>query len=209
MKNKIKVDLKKVEEVPQITEEKSIAHFLNEMGTLRKIARAHRQTLLEDDLSDNIASHSFRVTVISWFLAKLEKADPYKTVMMALMHDSAEARTNDHNWIHKKYTKVFEEEIIEDQIKKLPFGSELGEIVTEYRKRESVEAKIAKDADLLDQILLLKEYSRKGNKEADRWLMGLKEENRYYTKSVRKLVKEIYEQTPSDWWKKLWTSVNR
>lgn len=66
---------------------KQLIGFFFEVGTLRKVARAHRQTLLTDDLSDNIASHSFRVGIIGWQLAKIERADCYKVVMMCLLHD--------------------------------------------------------------------------------------------------------------------------
>jgi len=72
---------------------KEITHFLYEIGTLRKIARSHNQALLTSDISDNIASHSYRVTNIGWFLAKLEKVDPHKVVMMCLLHDTPETRT--------------------------------------------------------------------------------------------------------------------
>ena len=51
---------------------KKIVNFLFEIGTLRKIPRAHQQVLLTQDLSDNIASHSYRVAMIAWFLAKME-----------------------------------------------------------------------------------------------------------------------------------------
>ena len=78
-----------------------------EVGTLRKISRSHRQTLLTDDLSDNIASHTFRVIFIGYILAKLEKADPYKVVLMCLVHDFEEARDLDERgkWIFKKYKR--------------------------------------------------------------------------------------------------------
>ena len=76
---------------------KYLAHFLYEIGTLRKIARAHRQTLLTDDLSDNISSHSYRVTIIGWMLAETEKADINKVIKMCLLHDLAESRSNDQN----------------------------------------------------------------------------------------------------------------
>ena len=36
-----------------------IVDFLLELGTMRKLARSHRQVLLTDDISDNISSHSF------------------------------------------------------------------------------------------------------------------------------------------------------
>ena len=181
---------------------------------MRKLPRMHRQTLLTDDVSDTIASHSYRTAIIAWHLAKMEKADPYKTVMMALIHDMGEARTGDHNWVHKRYIKVYEEEIDREQLGTLPFG-DLKEIADEYQKRKSKEAIIAKQADLLDQMLLLREYEWQGNKEATLWLhqAGKKEGRarlkRLTLKSSRKLGEQIYKTPPSEWWENLWTSKNR
>lgn len=198
--------------------EKRIADFLFEIGTMRKLPRMHRQTLLTDDMSDNIATHSYRVTMIGWFLAKLEKADPYKVVMMCMAHDLAEIRSGDHNWVHKRYVKIFEDEIRKDQLGTLPF-SDLEEINKEYVERVSREAIIAKDADLLDQVLLLKEYSWQGNREAEIWLDGKRNRegkdagNRQIkelkTESARILAQAILAEAPSDWWNGAWTNKNR
>ena len=194
--------------------EKRIANFLFEVGTMRKLIRMHRQVLLTDDMSDSIASHSYRVTIIGWFLAKMEKVDPYKTVMMCLLHDMAEVRSGDHNWVHKRYVKVFEEDISKEQLGTLPF-QDLKKIVDEYEKRETKEAIIAKDADLLDQVLLLREYEWQGNKEAGIWLRSKGKEgnnaqlNRLKSSSAIRLGKAIYKENPSDWWDNLWTPNNR
>lgn len=48
-------------------------------------------------------------------------------------------------------------QIIEEQLGTLLFN-DLRELAEEYEERKSPEAVIAKDADLLDQILLLREY---------------------------------------------------
>ncbi|MFZ2201793.1 MAG: HD domain-containing protein, partial [Microgenomates group bacterium] len=125
-----------------------LSNFFFEIGTLRKLARSHRQALLTDDLSDNIASHSYRVVMIGWFLANLEKVDPYKVVTMCLFHDTAESRGGDQNWINKKYVKVFEDEIHDNQLRNLPFGEDLHRINQEYNDKKTREAIIAKDADL-------------------------------------------------------------
>lgn len=193
-----------------------LADFLFEVGTMRKLMRAHRQMLLTDDTSDNIATHSYRVTMIGWLLAKKENADPYKVVMMCLLHDFGEIRTNDHNWVHKRYTKIFDAEVLGDQLGTLPFD-DLSVFSAEYEKRESKEAIIAKDADLLDQVLLLKEYEWQGNKEASVWLHGKGTDRdagnaqlkRLKLESSRKLGEAIYARNPSDWWDSLWTSQNR
>lgn len=187
-----------------------LANFFFEVGTMRKLPRMHRQTLLTDDVSDTIASHSYRTALIAWHLAKIEKADPYKTVMMALIHDMAEARTGDHNWVHKKYIKIFDDEIIDDQLGTLPF-SDLEEIAEEYTERKSKESIIAKNADMLDQILLLREYEWQGNKEAALWLKG-KSNNKIKAltlQSAKKLGSAMYKTDPSTWWEKLSTNVNR
>jgi putative hydrolase of HD superfamily len=195
-----------------------LANFFFEVGTMRKLPRMHRQTLLTDDISDTIASHSYRVAVIAWHLAKMEKADPYKTVMMALLHDMAEARTGDHNWVHKRYVKIFDDEILQEQLGTLPFP-DLKEFAEEYAERKSKESLLAKQADLLDQILLLREYEWQGNKEADIWLHSkgkkyTKKEgrgrlNRLTFASSRKLGEKIYSTDPSKWWEDLSTGENR
>jgi putative hydrolase of HD superfamily len=191
-----------------------LANFFFEVGTMRKLPRMHRQTLLTDDVSDTIASHSYRTAIIAWFLAKEEKADPYKAVMMALIHDMGEARTGDHNWVHKRYIKIFDEEIKKEQLGSLPF-SDLNDIAEEYHARKSKESIIAKQADILDQLLLLREYEWQGNKEAMLWLYGTGTKEgrsrlkRLTLKSSRRLGNAIYKVKPSEWWEKLWTSRNR
>ena len=189
-------------------ENKKIAQFMFEMGTMRKLPRMHRQTLLTDDISDTIASHSYRVTLIGWFLAKLEGADPYKVVMMCLSHDMSEVRTGDHNWVHKRYVKIFEEEIRKEQLGELPF-EDLFELASEYDKRESLEAIVAKDADMIDQMLLLREYVWQGNKEAQKWIDRKNGTNDFKTKSAKSLAESIFKEEPSSWFEGLTTSKNR
>ncbi len=191
-----------------------IADFFFEIGTMRKLLRMHRQTLLSDDNSDTIAAHTYRVAMIGWVLAKLEDVDPYKVVMMCLLHDTGEIRSGDHNWVHKRYVKIFDDEIIDEQLGQLPFP-ELKEFATEYEKRESKESIVVKDADILDQVLLLREYEWQGNKEATIWLHGKggRTENEQISKlktvSGKELCTAIYTQNPSDWWNSLYTNTNR
>lgn len=197
-----------------ITNNERLADFFFEIGTMRRIQRMHRQTLLVEDSSDTIASHSYRVTLIGWHLAKLAGADPYKVVMMCLTHDLGEIRSNDHNWVHKRYVKIYEEEITKDQLGSLPFD-DLYKIVQEYEERESLESKLAKDADIIDQILLLREYQWQGSVEAGIWLDGKRDElgarplDRLKTAEARSLGETLYERNPSEWWKDLWTNKNR
>ncbi len=193
--------------------EERITDFLFEVGTMRKLLRMHRQVLFTEDTTDSIATHSYRVSIIAWMLAKIEGVDPYKTVMMAILHDFGEIRSGDHNWIHKKYVKIFEDEIMEEQLGSLPFN-DLLDFSKEYERRESKESIIAKDADTIDQILLLREYEWQGNKEARTWLEGKrgpasKIANRLVFDSSKKLAETISKRDPSKWWVDLSTGKNR
>jgi len=188
---------------------KSLGSFFYEMSSLRTLPRSHKQTLLTSDESDNIASHIFRVSLISWFMANLEKADENKVLVMALLHDIEESRGGDQNWVYKKFVKVNEEKIRQDQLRNVPCGKETLDIIDEYDQRNSKESQIAKDADLLDQILLLKEYYWAGNKEAQDWLHldGKSEQEKLLSSSSAKmLAEEIKRQEPSFWWSNSWTN---
>jgi putative hydrolase of HD superfamily len=165
-------------------------------------------------MSDNIATHSFRVAVIGFFLAKMEGADPMKVLMMCLLHDMGESRTNDHNWIHKRYVAEAESQVLEEQLGTLPW-QDLAETTKEYAERKSKEAIVAKDADVLDQVLLLREYVWQGNKEAQVWLDGKSVKRPYAylkylkTESAKELGRTIYDEEPSSWWRNLYTNQKR
>ncbi len=190
------------------TRNERLADFFFEVGTMRRLQRMHRQTLLVDDSSDTIASHSYRVTLIGWHLAKLAEADPYKVVMMCLTHDLGEIRSNDHNWVHKRYTKIFDDEIAEDQLGSLPF-LDLFDFSKEYEERTTLESIVAKDADIIDQILLLREYEWQGSKEAKIWLEGSRHFDSLKTAGAKELATTLMQRSPSDWWKELATNKNR
>ena len=189
---------------------KNLVSFFYEMGTLRKITRMHQQTFFANNPADNTSSHSFRTTIIGYFLAKELKVDADKVVKMCLLHDIEETRCGDQNWIHKRYVKIFEEEIRKGQLQELPNSEELLEISKEYQERKTPEAKVAKDADTLDELLLIKEYVLQGNKEAEEWLKGKDIYlNGMLTGLGKEVGKELLDQNPSYWWKNLWTSERR
>ena len=86
--------------------------------------------------------------------------------------------------MHKKYIKIFGEEIVEEQLGALPYP-DFRDFVNEYNERKSKESILAKDADLLDQMLLLREYEWQGNKEAALWLKGKRGEGNVQLAKLR------------------------
>lgn len=186
-----------------------LINFIFEVGTLRKIARSQVQTLFTNDITDNISSHSYRVAIIGYLLAKKEKADTGKVMLMCLIHDLSEVRSGDQNWINKKYIKVFEDEITKDQFKGLVKDDEIYNIAKEYELRESLESKIAKDADVLEQACGLKEHTAAGNKIAPKWLKSGAGFKALSTKTGKKWAKLILKTGVDDWWNASWTMKRR
>ncbi|MAF43176.1 MAG: hypothetical protein CMI54_03270 [Parcubacteria group bacterium] len=172
-----------------------IVNFLFEIASLRRLTRSHRQVIQE--VSDNISDHSFRVAVIGMILAESEKCDINKVLKMCLFHDIVEARTGDANYINKIYVDLHEKEAREDQMVGLPIAREMLKILEEYEERKSKEAIIAKDADVLDQMILEQEYFYKDKKNRKIW-----QNHKVYvpkTKSAKKLAEKIMKSNPLEW----------
>lgn len=149
--------------------------------------------------SQSVAEHTNRVAYIGMVLAMLDSSvDSGKVVKMCLLHDLAEARTSDLNYVHQKYVTADEESAIKALVKTLDFGDKLLELLEEYKRRESREALLAKDADNLEWILSLKEQSDIGNSRAESWMPSAVQ--RLKTEVAKKLAMEILTTKADAWW---------
>ncbi|MFH1508930.1 MAG: HD domain-containing protein [bacterium] len=102
---------------------------------------------------------------LALIMAKHENADIDKVLKMALIHDITESRNGDVNYQSRLYVDKKEELAIDDILKSTSLEEEWKEIWNEYEERKSLESKIVKDADILDQSLEKEEQAAKGNKE--------------------------------------------
>ena len=149
--------------------------------------------------AENVAAHSFRVAMIAYILAKLNGGvDVWRTVAMALIHDVAEARSGDHNYVNRRYVSVDEESITEDQLKGLPFGPELAAHKAEFEANRSQEAQLARDADQLDLIFELREHEDLGNPYALKWREAATK--RLTTPEAKQLAEKAGEVDWTAWW---------
>ncbi|MBW1800594.1 MAG: HD domain-containing protein, partial [Deltaproteobacteria bacterium] len=142
---------------------KGFINFLFEVGMLKKTPRTGYQFLGSGN--ESVAEHSFRMVIIGYLLVQQEPdADSQKTLLMCLFHDLHEARTGDHNYVNKRYVTVNETKAVRDLAKGLSCGEEIVALTREFNAGESIEARIARDADQLDLILEPKEQQDLGNK---------------------------------------------
>jgi putative hydrolases of HD superfamily len=173
-----------------------LADFLFEIGMLRKTPRTGYQFLGSG--AENVAEHSFRTAVIGFVLANLAVADPMRTMSLCLFHDLHEARTGDFNYVNKMYNTCDERRAMEDALRGTGLRERILSKWDELEEAETMEAKLAQDADQLDLILNLKEELDLGNKYAAAWIDCSLE--RLRTDVGRDLGKKIVETDHTDWW---------
>lgn len=175
---------------------KNIASFIFETGLLNNFKRSGFDFLGTGN--QNIASHSFRASIISYVLAKHLKADENKAVLLALFHDIPETRTGDINHFQRNYTHKDEDKAVKDIASTTPELNGLIEFNNEFNSGISLEAKIAQDADVLELIFTLKEELDKGNTQAEIWINGAV--NRLTLDESKHIAKDALNMKSYDWW---------
>lgn len=175
--------------------------FLYEMGTIRLIDRAWRRFL--NTQSANLAEHHFRTFWIAMTIAATEKdVDTGKIAKMVLVHDIGESRTGDVDYLSRQYVKRDEELGIKDMLKGTALEKEFLDLWQEYEGRQSLEAKIVKDADTLDVDFELHELGAQGNTlKSEFHIHRQKVTSSLFTESAKRIYKtlEDTDNSPHDW----------
>lgn len=176
---------------------KQITNFVYETAIHSKTPRSGLWFLGSGKQS--VAEHLFHTAMIAYAIADLvPKADKNRAVLMALFHDIGEGRTSDHNYVNQRYGRLAEEEAVKDMAKTVPFGAEILSLFSEEQKRETLEAKIVKDADNLEWISTLRMEEIKGNVKAKSWIDHAFK--RLKLPQSKKLGKVLIKTHPDDWW---------
>ncbi|MCC2631955.1 MAG: phosphohydrolase [Patescibacteria group bacterium] len=177
---------------------KSTVDYFFEVGMLAGTPRSYHPFL--GNGRQSVAEHVHRVVHIGYVLAGMEekKVDTEKVLKMCLFHDVIETRISDLNYVNQKYVKTDDEKALKDLAAPLPFGKDIVETVEEYENRESRESIIAKEADILEFILSLKEQMDVGNARVASWLPHAC--GRLKTENGKALAEQILETASDDWW---------
>jgi putative hydrolase of HD superfamily len=173
---------------------------LYEMGNIRFIERMWRR-FLHDDFA-NLAEHHFRVFWIAMVIAANEdNVDTGKIAKLCLLHDIAESRTGDVDYLARQYVERNEELAIHDMLEGTSVAEEFLALWEEYETRETIESKIAKDADNLDVDFELAEQAAKGSKLQEEWTDNRRfvSTDRLYTDTAKELFSQLLSSDPHDW----------
>ena len=185
-----------------MTNTKRDVDFLFEIGNLRHVTRVWNQ--LGGLSVANDTEHIFRVAMIAWLIAEREGVDTNRVVKMAIIHDSQEIRTGDINYLHRLYVTRDEETAMLDQTEGIAVQDEMRELWREYEERKTLEAKIVKDADMLDQDLEIMEMISHGENSSRFFYdeRGKTIRDKLFTKTAKEFFDTIRSADPDTWHKR-------
>ena len=92
-----------------------------------------------------------------------------------------------------------EEKVVEDQLQRLPevLGDKLRALYSEGAAKDSLEARIAKDADRLECLIQAREYEDRGHHATREWIDNALAS--LETESAKKIAAECSSANPVDW----------
>jgi len=179
----------------------SAINFFAEAGLLKKIKRSGWWVAGIKN-PESVAEHSFRCSIMGYYIAHLEKVDPYKVLVMTLFNDIHESRINDLHKMGHYYIdfKAAEKRVYQDQIRDLDRNvkSELDVLRDEYDRQKTRESIVARDADILECLLQAKEYSDSGYTKAKKFFKTAPDHLK--TASAKKFWKQIQDWDSGQWW---------
>lgn len=183
---------------------KNIVHFIFELGQLKH--EVHSGWCKPGvKYPETVAEHTCRASQTGYILAALEGANPEKVAVMLLIHDISDTRTHDLDRLAKKYFpqhKKAELRAFLDQLKNLPLAVQEKwlEYFKEFEAELTLEAKVAKDADVLDLAFQAKEYLESGFKGASHFLNSVGPVLR--TKSAKNIFAQLKKSNVHEWYLK-------
>ena len=180
---------------------KHIAEFMMEACFLKHLPRSGYQYLGTG--RESVAEHVYAVTMFAFVLAQLTpEADMQRLMTMCLLHDLPETRVGDLNYVQKHYIDADEEKALDDTLQNVPFRKEILAALEEYNAGETLESKLAHDADQLALIIDLKYLKHLGHQPPDTWLPHVEE--RLKTEVAIQMAKAILSEPWDGWWRKIY-----
>ena len=173
-----------------------LVDFFNEVGMLRHTPRTGYAFLGSG--KENVAEHSYRVSVMGYVLARMSGIDPARVTFLCLFHDLPEARTGDLNYVNHRYGQCQPRRALEDCVEGTGLENDVLPLWDELEENTSHEAILAHDADQLDLICNLKVELDKGNAFAGQWLESAVK--RLRSPAARDLAEVVLRTDHNRWW---------
>ncbi|OGG28919.1 hypothetical protein A2973_01280 [Candidatus Gottesmanbacteria bacterium RIFCSPLOWO2_01_FULL_49_10] len=174
---------------------KHITNLIYEAAVVKRLKRTGWQILGDND--EGVGEHTFMTAVIAYFLGKQLNANLETVLTMSVFHDFHEARTGDLDKIATFYMTRDQEKANRDIFAGV--DEPLLKTLETYEKKESLEARIVYEANVIAFLVELKLLEEKGNIHAREWIEG--NLARLRIGEAIALAKDLASTDSHDWWK--------
>lgn len=154
--------------------------------------------------SESVAAHSYGVAIAAMLLADAIKArgeaiDIERVVRMSLLHDWAETRVGDMPRTATEYfgrdaRRRAEQSAFKDIVHGSGGDKLYAELHEEYEKRESLESRLVKAADVIDLLVQTLAFERAGARGLDEFWNGVEETDLQLEGTAREVVDDVLAQ---------------
>lgn len=153
--------------------------------------------------AESVAAHSYGVALTAMLLADEIRArgvvvDVERVLRLALLHDLAETRTGDMPRTAAPYysaeaRRAAQRAAFDDVVGTLgaPLAGDYGELHEDYERRESLEARLVKAADIVDLMAQALHFERAGRRGLDEFWEGAGERDFGLDGAARDVVAEV------------------
>ena len=182
---------------------KHLTNLVFEAAVVKRMLRTGWQVM--GDNEEELGGHVFMTAVIAYFLGKQLKVNMEKVLIMAIFHDFHESRTGDMDKIAKFYMSRDQGKANKDIFAGI--DDALLTTLTEYEEKESLEARLVYEANVIAFLVELKLLVEKGNTHAQEWLDGNR--TRLRIPEAIALAQDLAKTDSHDWWKSIRKTLHK
>lgn len=184
-------------------DQKQLTNLVYEAANVKRMLRTGWQRL--GDNEEGVGEHSFMTAVIAYLLAREinEDGNPdrrvsmEKILLMSIFHDFHEGRTGEMDKMAKRYMTRHEDKANEDIFRGV--DDALLATLNEYEARESLEAQVVYEANVIAFGVECRILMERGNTHAKEWMDANSKRVRL-PESVE-LMDALANTDSQDWWK--------
>lgn len=189
---------------------KQLANLIYEAANVKRMLRTGWQRL--GDNEEGVGEHSFMTAVIAYLLAKQINAaktegrqvSMEKILIMSIFHDFHEGRTGEMDKVAKLYMTRHEDKANVDIFSGV--DNELLTLLNEYEAKQTLEALVVYEANVIAFGVECKILMERGNTHAKEWMDA--NSLRVRLKESVELMDLLAKTDSQDWWKDIRATIH-
>lgn len=189
---------------------KQLANLIYEAANVKRMLRTGWQRL--GDNVEGVGEHSFMTAVIAYLLArqinaqgdKNRQVSMEKIMIMSIFHDFHEGRTGEMDKVAKLYMTRHEDKANIDIFSEV--DSELLTLLNEYEAKQTLEALVVYEANVIAFGVECKILMERGNTHAKEWMDA--NSLRVRLPESVELMELLAKTDSQDWWKDIRATIH-